>query len=162
MGMLNQPLPKMLSKDIRSRVIRGYMEEAGYKEAVCFTCGHAADALRSIGVRVFEIGAEGVLTPNRWFTPATIHRIWPALFDATCGHLPVPLMAEIARSFQLYLGDLPDHHYIIPTGSGETITCLRWAYPDRVFKPLYNQDKSTEYHSAAPLSWMVNGGLYER
>jgi hypothetical protein len=43
----------------------------------------------------------------------------------------------------------------VPTGSGETIICLRLAYPDVVFKPVYGLDRSTKFEEDAPLNGVV-------
>lgn len=145
------------AKQLRSRAVARYMRYAGYQRAVVFTCGNAATALRQQGVLVLEIGPQGVLEPRRWFTPAEIHETWPTLFDATSGHLSAALMAEIAQEFKYNLGELPnDVSYDVPTGSGETIVCLKIAYPNRKFIACYDQSKSsTTYNEQAPLNTLV-------
>lgn len=142
-------------KRLRSLVIREYMEKAGYETAVVFTCGNAAQALRSVGVDVLEIGAYGRLLPLDWWLPEDIRKAFPTFFDATAGHLPVPLMVRMARYYAGQLGDLDTGRtYQVPTGSGETIMCLQWAYPECRFQPLYNQaDSATVYEKDAPLNY---------
>lgn len=142
-------------KHIRAGVIADYVQAAGFSGVVVFTCGNAARALRERGLDVLEIGPHGVLLPGRWWTPAEIHRAWPALFDATSGHLPAPLMVSISKAFRDFLGDLSQREYDVPTGSGETITCLRWAYPDTVFLPVYSLDAHTKFEPLAPLNYIV-------
>jgi len=113
-------------KQIRSRVIKGYVDAAGYRGVVVFSCGNSAAALREQGLEVVEVGPSGELKTAKWWTQAEIHRAWPDLFDATSGHLSVPLMCDIAKAFRAHLGDLPGaERYTVPTGSGETICCLR-------------------------------------
>lgn len=154
-------LPKR--KAIRARVIARYVYAAGYPGVVCFSCGNAARALREAGLWVVEVGPCGELRPGKWWTPAEIHKVWPGLLDATSGHLPIPLMIEVARALQQELGDLGGGKYRVPTGSGETITCLRWAYPAAIFEPMYGLGAGTERNPEAPLNEIVAGmGLEPR
>lgn len=141
-----------MSKVLRSRVVAAYMREAGYRGAVVFSCGNASDALRAQGVRVLAVAPNGDLQTTRWWEPAEIHRTWPELLDATSGHLPVHCMVAIAREYRLRLGELnPDAIYEVLTGSGETITCLRWAYPRQVFLPVSDGSAATERDERSPL-----------
>lgn len=157
-------LPKRMrllvnEKAIRSAVIAAYMAEAGYKHAVIFSCGNAATALRVAGVSVTEIGPEGELEARRWWSLAQIRFTWPQWFDATSGHLPAPLMAEIAKRLAAAIGALDrDTVYEVETGSGETIACLRMAYPHITFEPVYNVSRGSQYDAAAPLNWIAAGG----
>jgi hypothetical protein len=116
-------------KSIRAKVIADFARSAGYPGVVCFTCGNAAQTLRDQGLEVTEVGPRGDLNPGKWWTIAEIHRTFPHLFDATSGHVPIPLLGDIAKAFREHLGDLPAGRYAVPSGSGETITCLRVAYP---------------------------------
>ena len=143
-------------KIIRAKVIADYMQAAKYSAAVVFTCGNAADALRNAGVDVIEISERGDLRPGKWWRPEEIRRAWPHLFDATSGHLPAPLMVRIAKSIKEHLGILELGTYIVPTGSGETIICLRMAYPDIEFTPIYNMHNGTRYELEAPLNYWVD------
>lgn len=143
------------AKMLRAKVIKAHVQAAAYAGVVVFTCGNAAQALRAEGLDVLEIGPQGALLPGRWWTPAEIHRIWPERFDATSGHLPAPLMAQIAQVLGGYLGNLRAAAYEVPTGSGETIVCLRWAYPSTRFVPVYGIGQGTEYNVAAPLNYVV-------
>ncbi len=150
MVMLTPP-----EKTIRAQLISRYIRAAGYVGVVVFTCGNAAAALRSVGVDVLEVGNHGELIPGKWWTPAEIRRIWPDRFDATSGHLPAPLMAEIAAALRKAMGHLPPAEYGIPTGSGETIICMRWAYPLCTFVPIYGGSAATAYSPQAPLNYAV-------
>jgi hypothetical protein len=145
-------------KQIRSRVIKDYVDAAGYRGVVVFSCGNSAAALREQGLEVVEIGPSGELKTGKWWTQAEIHRAWPDLFDATSGHLSVPLMCDIAKAFKAHLGGLPvAERYTVPTGSGETICCLRVAYPLLDFVPTYDNGKpETEWHPDAPLNPFVD------
>lgn len=140
-------------KQIRAEAIRDYMR-GRYDKAVCFSCGNAAKALEAAGVETLHIGEHGDLAPRRWFTQAEIHDMFPDYFDATSGHLPMELMRDISRKFAEYLGDLPELVYV-PTGSGETLICLKMAYPKHKFVAVYNLDAATEYSDGAPLNELV-------
>ena len=77
------------------------------------------------------------------------------MFDATCGHLPIPLMIEISTLLKQEIKSMPNS-IELPTGSGESLVCLKMAFPNTVIKPLYNISKGTEYHSEAPLNNLVS------
>ena len=146
-------------KQIRARVIADFVRAAAYRGVVVFTCGNAAKALREQGLEVQEVGPRGDLKTDKWWTQAEIHRAWPDLFDATSGHLSVPLMGDIAKAYRAHLGDLPAGRYAVPSGSGETIACLRIAYPLLTFDAAYDDTKpETTRHPDAPLNAVVDAG----
>ena len=157
------------NKDYRAEVIDEYVQDSGYAGVVVFTCGNAARALRKANyapgvpqhtpLEVVEVGPQGVLKTDHWWTPAEIHKTWPNLFDATSGHLPYPLMVDIAEVFKTYLGELdPATVYLAPTGSGETIICLQIAYPACTFVAVYdNSNQATTRDNDAPLNSVVDG-----
>lgn len=142
-------------KKIRALAIKRYLENSKYKGVVCFTCGNAAKELKAIGVEVVEVGVNGVLEPKKWFSGKEISYIFNNYFDATCGHLPFELMNEISVKYKEVLGELKDDIIYVPTGSGETLICLKMAYPNKKFIAVYNISKATEYHKEAPLNKMV-------
>lgn len=147
-------LQNLNQKLIRSQVILDHMLHAGYLQAVCFSCGHAAQALRDVGVDVLEIGPNGDLEPRRWFTPEEISLLWPQHFDATPGHLPIYLMERIAavmRADRRYQGVLGTGRYEVPSGSGETLLCLAMAYPQARLYPIFDVGLGTAYEPEAPL-----------
>lgn len=146
-------------KLIRAQVIKDYVKAAGYDGVVAFSCGNATEALRMIGLRVLDISPHGDLAPTeKWWSPAEIHAAFPRLFDATSGHLPAWMMYQIGQQFKIYLGSNPDPD--IPTGSGETILCLRWAYPEIKFNPVYNLGKGSQWNKNAPLNGAVLGDQF--
>jgi len=156
MTIHSQPLD-FPHKQIRARVIAEFVRQAGYRGVVVFTCGNAAKTLRNEGLEVTEIGPRGDLKTEKWWTMAEIHRAWPDLFDATSGHLAVPLMGDIAKAYRAHLGDLSVGRYSVPAGSGETVTCLRIAYPLMTFDPTYDNSKpETTRHEDAPLNAIVD------
>lgn len=104
---------------------------------------------------MIDVSPTGQLLPVGWWSPAEIRRIFDTSFDATSGHLPLSLMVDIAAAFHQYLGDLPKEEYVIPTGSGETIICLRIAYPKKRFIAVYNIGQGTEYDARSPLTPVV-------
>lgn len=144
-------------KKIRAKVIKRYIEEAEYKGVVCFSCGNASRALNEAGINTLDISPQGDLrATKKWWTPQEIHRIWPDLFDATSGHLPLALMVKISEEYRKYLGKLDKSIYEVLTGSGETIICLSIAYPSKKFIAVYdNKNNATKYESKAPLNSVV-------
>jgi len=138
-------------KSIRARIIADYLRRSGASACVCFSSGNAAYELRRCGLDVVEVGPAGDLQSRTWWKPEDIRRVWPERFDATPGHLPVFLMVRLAAAFRQSLGELPAPTYEVPTGSGETITCLRWAYPGVQFVPIFGVGRGTEREPNAPL-----------
>lgn len=151
--MDNQKLLKFPHKQIRSKVIQEYIEGT-YDRVLCFSCGNAGRALEELNLEVLHIGEEGILNPNKWFTLKEINHRFNNYFDATSGHLNIELMQMIGEEFKKYLGELPQTNYI-PTGSGETLVCLKLAYPNKDFIAVYNLGKETEYNENAPLNKLV-------
>lgn len=143
-------------KHIRAEVVRAYMTRCGISYAVCFSCGNASRYLKEAGVSLLDISPQGDLTANRWFTMEEIRQRFPRAFDATSGHLPADLMGEIAERLKGELNFEQDTEYIIPTGSGEGVVCLKMAFPQICFVPEYdNSDTATEYNEEAPLNALV-------
>lgn len=143
-------------KEVRAQVIKKHLNAFGTNKCVCFTCGNAAKYLREIGVDVVAVGDKETLHPGKWFTYTEIQHDFNGLFDATSGHLPIPLMVEIAAKLaEIYDGKLNEYDkiYEVYTGSGETIICLKMAFPDVKFRPvrLLNHPP-TEFSIHAPLN----------
>ena len=141
-------------KAIRAEVIKKYMKKWNYDKAVCFSCGNASARLKEAGVNTLAIATNGELTPNKWFEQAEIAKTFPGYFDATSGNLPIELMNALAKTYKDYLGELASPVYV-PTGSGETLVCLKMAYPEIDFIAVYNLDSATEYSESAPLNSLV-------
>lgn len=141
-------------KEIRSIAIKEYMRKAGFEKAVCFSCGNAARELEKQGVDVLHIGKYGDMAPNRWFTQEEISKLFPGYFDATSGHLPMSLMLDIAERYKERLQNVDDINDV-PCGSGETLVCLKLAFPDKEFNAIYNMNEATEYSEDAPLNKLV-------
>lgn len=150
-------------KHIRARVIERYMRENGYRLAVCFSCGNASRILKEQGVPCVAVAPDGDLQAGRWWTMAEIRMAFPTAFDATSGQLPVDVMLEIAREFQKELADFfadAGTEYVIPTGSGETVLCLKLAFPDKKFIAQWRtDDASCQYEPSAPLASFVRAFL---
>ena len=147
-------------KRIRARIIKSYMERHGLTRAVCFSCGHASDELRAAGIDTLAVAPNGDLEARRWFSQGDIRRAFSGYFDATSGHLPAELMQEIGAAYREYLGALDGLVYV-PCGSGETLVCLKMAYPRNNFVAVYNIDEATEYNAGAALNALVEA-LAER
>ena len=143
-----------LVKVARSNVIKAYLKSIGTNKCVCFSCGNAVEHLRKVGINVIGVGEKSDLIPAKWFTFNKIANTFN-LFDATCGHLPVPLMVEISKILKKEIKTMPKS-IELPTGSGETLVCLKMAFPNTTIIPVYNTSKGTEYNENAPLNSLVN------
>lgn len=146
----------LLEKQIRAKIVKEYMALAGYKKAVCFSCGNSSKALRDVGVDVVDVGALGTLTPNTWFSQDQIANTFEGYFNATSGDLPLHLMYKIADGLREALG--PDWKGgNVLTGSGETYVCLRLAYPQLKgdILPIRDNTPGTEYSPDANLNRLM-------
>ena len=144
-------------KKIRSKVIREYIN-GNYNKIVCYSCGNAGRALEELKLDVLHIGEEGILDTNKWFSMKEINHYFHEYFDATSGHLNIELMQLISKEYLKYFGKnkfKPNQEIYIPTGSGETLVCLKMAYPQTKFIAVYNLGKETEYNPNAPLNKLV-------
>jgi hypothetical protein len=142
------------NKALRAQAIKAYMQEYGYERAICFSCGNASKALKDAGVDTLDISAGGDMQALRWFTIGEIKQRFPTYFDATSGHLPVDCMQMVADIFKDHLHTLPNA-INVPTGSGETLVCLKMAFPDVKMTAVYNLDNATKYEKGAPLNGIV-------
>lgn len=142
------------NKKLRSQAVMEYMEANGYRRAVCFSCGNASRELAKAGVDVLDISPDGDLEAKRWFTIAEVSNSFNGFFDATSGHLPMDCMLMVAGKFRDALGDM-DGSIDLPTGSGETLVCLKMAYPKLEIRAVYDLDSATAYDEHAPLNRLV-------
>lgn len=145
-------------KKIRSKVIEKYL--GSNSKVVCFSCGNASRELKSTSLQVLDISPKGDLIPNRWFTKKEIKQVFPEYFDATSGHLDINLMYKIGLAYKDYLGEL-DNIVYLPTGSGETLVCLKLVYPQTNFVAVYNLDEATEYSANCELNKLVECLAYK-
>jgi hypothetical protein len=145
-----------MAKAARAKVIRGYMEQANIRRAVCFSCGNATRKLQEAGVELLAIAPGGDMLPGRWFTQSEIADKFSGYFDATSGHLNLTLMTEIALNLRKQMALQDGGLYDVPTGSGETIVCLKMAFPTCEFRAVYNNlNPATSYEPKAPLNTFV-------
>lgn len=146
------------NKRWRAEVIVPYAARARYRGIVCFSCGNASAALKGLGMPVLDVSPTGTLVANEWFEPEDIRKTFPEFFDATSGHLPTPLMVRIAKVFRARLQHKiqPGTQYEVPSGSGETIVLLRWAFPEAQFVPIYDIGKGTKFEKRSPLNFAVS------
>lgn len=154
MYMSNQLL-KFEHKRIRAEVIKEYLKDKSYKGVVCFSCGNASSELKKVGLNVIDISPNGDFIPNKWFKPSEVHELFKNYFDATSGHLTMELMNKIADRFYAELNGILDDINYVPTGSGETLVCLKLAFPDKKFVAVYNLDAATKYDENAVLNNLV-------
>lgn len=147
-------LLKIENKKIRANVIKEYLKDKKYDGVVCFSCGNATRELKKVGLNVIDISPNGDFIPNKWFTPSRVKQTFPTYFDATSGHLTIEVMQLIGEAFKKALGDIPQTNYVA-TGSGETIVCLKLAYPNKDFIAVYNLNEATKYESEATLNTLV-------
>lgn len=147
------------AKHIRADVIDRYMRANGFRLCVCFSCGNASRILKEHGVPCVAVAPDGDLLAGRWWTMAEIRRTFPTAFDATSGQLPADVMLQVAHEFRKEFAPLfadGDKAYVIPTGSGETVLCLKLAFPDRTFIAQWRTgDPNCEYEPCAPLTPFV-------
>lgn len=156
------PLLRVMAKPIRATLIRRHLCPAGDPAAarlVCFTSGNAGAALVAEGLAPVIVGPGGGMTATRWWTPGEIRQTWPDHFDATSGHLPLPLVVALGRALRDHLGPLPPV-VEVPTGSGETILALSWAYPGTRLVAVTHLDEHTDHHDGMPL-WDVVRSRFE-
>lgn len=142
-------------KSVRAKVIRDHLDLLRTKRCVCFSSGNSAMELLKVGLDVIYVGEKSwTLAPKNWFSYSAIAQIF-GVFDATSGHLPWPLMHEIAMRMRaeqpVYKGPID-----IPTGSGETIVCLFLAYPDHIFRAERGASPEVRYNENAPLNGLVS------
>lgn len=142
------------NKRIRAQAIRQYMAQHGYRKAVCFSCGNASRELRRAGIDTLDVSPTGDMQALRWFTIGEVRDQFPDHFDATSGHLPMDCMQMVANMYRDELGDSIGR-ICLPTGSGETLVCLKMAYPDSHITAVYNLDAATAYDEHAPLNSLV-------
>lgn len=147
-------------KQVRSALVAEHVRAGHYDGAVVFSCGNASRALASTGTYVVRVAEGQDLRAERWWDAAEVHRCWPYLFDATSGHLPMPLMARLAEHIGGRLGGLEAGVYVVPTGSGETVLALRMAplYRDCVFVAEYGPEPWCSEDRWAPLAPLVASG----
>ena len=149
-----------IEKQERSCVIRRYLDQLKTDRCICFTSGNSAKFLRELNVDVISVGDNEGLIANRWFDVFEIAKF--NLFDATSGHLPITLMVGIATMLRInpQLSFLETHQDAIelPSGSGETLVCLKMAFPHLKIIAKYNckeNPKATAYNKEAPLNKIV-------
>ena len=146
-------------KALRAAAIKKYMEQNGFKQCVCFSCGNSSRALLEAGVKCVDISPKGDLIPSsKWWSKSEIKNAFASCFDATSGHLPIELLTSIAQIFSQNFTKKFEQNFIyeIPTGSGETIFCLKIAFPLVDFVAVYSEkDKSCTYNPKAPLTPII-------
>jgi hypothetical protein len=146
----------LLQKKIRAKVIKKYLNGSGINKCVCFSSGNAATELKAVGLDVVHVGTRGDLMPLKWFSFGEVAKSFNGLFDATSGHLPFPMLVEIAWQIKNEIHNWDKKNVKIETGSGETLVCLSLAFPDIVFEPVYGKSGPTEFNKLAPMNWIVD------
>lgn len=154
-------LPTFSPKEARAILLLRHATETKARGIVCFSSGNAGRALQHFaqgtGMPVLHIGPQGSMQTPYWHSVGDIALLWPGWLDCTSGHLPVPLMAALGRSYASIIGPL-DHKdgYEVMCGSGETLVCLALAYPKVKFDAVYDDaDHATRYDEANPLNGLV-------
>lgn len=163
-------LLKFPHKRLRAEIIYDYVLFSQYRGVVLLSCGNAIKWMRWVvqkkqkGKSKFACKVEvAEMTTTKWLTNEQIGNMAPTHFEATSGHLPLWLMVRIAKKFRNYFnshGGLPLKKYYVPTGSGETILCLKLAYPKKEFVAVYNVSRGSKYEKKAPLNDAVTA-LFE-
>lgn len=151
----NIDILKIENKKIRSRVIKKYLDSIGENKVVCFSCGNATRELKKVGLDVIDVSPNGILLPNCWFRSNDFAHYFPNFFNATSGYLPLDLMYDIGIEFKKELGDIKSPVYVA-SGSGETLVCLKLAYPDVDFIAVYdNSNIATTYDADSPMHPLI-------
>jgi len=148
----------LLVKKLRAEVIKEHLNGLGKNNCVCFTSGNATKYLRDTGLEVISVGDNEELKPGKWFSYTEIQKSFNGLFDATSGHLPFPLMNNISNILKDELKDefQNEEDYNIKIGSGETIVCLKMAFPYVNFKPQRIKGFiPTTYNAESPMNNLV-------
>lgn len=136
-------------------VIKHYLKGFSNLKVICFSCGNASRELREAGLDVLDVSPSGHLLANKWFTSRDFLKYFGEYFNATSGYLPFDLMYDIGQAFRVYLGELPEINYVA-CGSGETLVCLKLAYPDKNFIAVYdNSNPATVLDEESPLYNLV-------
>jgi hypothetical protein len=139
----------------RTYAVRDYVVAAGGVGVVCFSSGNASRLLREAGLDVVDVSPLGDLQPRGWISAGLIRRWFPNRFDATCGHLPLAVMASAALILRRLTARPARWETAIPSGSGETLAILRMAFPDRRFYPTTDGTPATERDPNNPLSTIL-------
>lgn len=154
-----------------------HVRRSRFDGVVVFSCGNCSNALKQLAPQyniepgqVVAVAPGGDLEPGRWLKPAEIRRMFPNHFDATSGHLPLYLVAQLAELYRQgledWMDDTPagfarfnkDEPIDVAAGSGETVLALRLAFPDYRFRGIHNLDAATKFNQYAPLNELVIGG----
>ena len=144
------------NKYLRSLAIKEYLEKRNMDKVVCFSCGNATKQLKKVGLDVLDISPNGDLLANRWFTGTDVAYYFNDRFNATSGYLSFEVMLLIAEKFKKYLYKKIKQTNYIHCGSGETIVCLKMAFPNKDFVAVYDNSLSaTKYDKEAPLNKLV-------
>lgn len=153
-------------KALRAAAIKEFMAANSFNRCVCFSCGNSSKALKEAGIDCVDISPQGDLIPSsKWWSKSEIRSTFADCFDATSGHLPVELMSDISKKFKQEFKDLIKSgcSYDIPTGSGETVFCLKLAFPDVDFTAVYSKsDKTCTYNPEAPLNPIIKAFFKNR
>lgn len=139
-----------LLKRLRASAIRDYMQENGFKSAVCFSSGRALEELRKVAVPVLGISVkDGDMLAMRWFSKEEIRYYFPNCFDATSGHLPLLLCDKIAAEVRANIeGITAGTEYRILSGSGECAYIFHKAFPEAKTIPVFDQrEQCTEWNA---------------
>lgn len=138
-------------KEIRSHIIKKYLEHINCNKVVCFSCGNASRELKKVGLDVVDISPTGDFLANKWFKSNEIFNLFKDRFNATSGYLPFDLMYDIGLEYRNILGELKSP-VTVPSGSGETLVCLKMAYPDIDFIATFdNNYPATTLDEKTPL-----------
>lgn len=146
----------LIQKQVRAQVIKKHLKNIGENKCVCFSCGNASQALKNEGLEVIEM-----IEPLKWWGFTEIQKYFKC-FDATSGHLPIPLLIEISnilkkkKEVKNIIDFLQNKDLQLPTGSGETLFCLKLAFPTINIFPVYDLNPATKYNKEAPMNIIVD------
>lgn len=160
--MSNQSIPNyvelldvgLTEKIVRTNVILDCVRSHKISESiVLFSSGNAYKCLHDLHTNTMRLESDD------WVSQEYIRNTFPNSFDATSGHLSIELMNQIAKSLHDKYKDVLDENktYGIMSGSGETLVCMKLAFPQVKFVAIYDDNSEhTSYSEFAPLNKLVS------
>lgn len=131
---------KINNKEIRSNIIKDYLDRLNKDKVICLSCGNASRELKKTGLKVETLGSDkGEL--NKKLELWEIQNRLEA-FDATSGHLNFWFIEKIANEIRKRIPNrifTDKLNIYVPTGSGETLIALSYLFNIHRLKPIVSR-----------------------